>query len=208
MLPYSWGAGHRSARLGYSHGSPIRPGSRLPERSTPTRRTAPALRYDAGQVSRTAKSRLITIGLLAAVAVVVAARQTDWRQWFAPPAEPTPQDAVYQMFAAAQKGDVASYRKYLTATAETDFSRALREAGEARFGQELARANILVKGLALSDLEPQGQFQVRLRAEYVYADRNEVQWLVLEKQPGGWKVAAIENAERVKTATPYATPVQ
>lgn len=159
-------------------------------------------------MSRTAKSRLLTIGLLATVAVVVAARQTDWRQWFAPPAEPTPQDAVYQMFAAAQKGDVAAYSRFLTGTAAADCSRALREAGDARFGQELARANILVKGLALSDLEPQGQFQVRLRAEYVYADRNEVQWLVLEKQPGGWKVAAIENAERVKTATPYATPVQ
>ena len=166
------------------------------------------MRYDPTVMSKSARSRLLTVGLLAAVAVVVAARQTDWRQWFAPPAEPTPQDAVYQMFAAAQKGDVAGYRRYLTGAAESDVAGALRETGEAKFGQELARANILVKGLALSDLEPQGQTQVRLRAEYVYADRNEVQWLVLEKQPGGWKVAAIETAERVKTATPYATPVQ
>jgi hypothetical protein len=154
------------------------------------------------------RSRLITLGLLAAVAGAVAVRQADWRRWFAPAPDPAPQDAVYGMFAAAQKGDLADYGRYLTGAARADFERGVREAGEGKFGQELARAHVLVKGLALSDVEPQGQFQVRMRAEYVYADRNEVQWLLLEKEPGGWKVAAIENAQRVQTATPYATPVQ
>jgi hypothetical protein len=49
---------------------------------------------------------------------------------------------------------------------------------------------------------------VKLRVEYVFADRNEVQWMYLENANGSWKIARVDATERVKTLIPYGTPVQ
>jgi hypothetical protein len=44
--------------------------------------------------------------------------------------------------------------------------------------------------------------------EYVYQDRNETQFFLVEKTGRGWKITHVEPAERVKTVIPYGTPVQ
>ena len=50
--------------------------------------------------------------------------------------------------------------------------------------------------------------QVKVRVEYVFQDRNEVQFLFIEKTPAGWKMSRVDSAERLETLTPYGAPVQ
>jgi hypothetical protein len=56
--------------------------------------------------------------------------------------------------------------------------------------------------------QPLTEREVKLKVEYVYQDRNETQQLYVEKTPGGWRIARVDSAERVKTLVPYGTPVQ
>ena len=49
--------------------------------------------------------------------------------------------------------------------------------------------------------------QARIRVEYVYEDRNEVQQVELERQDGRWRISSVDSAQRVKTLVPYGTPV-
>ena len=48
---------------------------------------------------------------------------------------------------------------------------------------------------------------MRVRVEYVYADRNEAQQLYLENQGDGWKISGVSAAVHVDTPVPYGTPV-
>jgi hypothetical protein len=67
----------------------------------------------------------------------------------------------------------------------------------------------LAAGVAVTTPEfAPGDREVSVRVEYVYQDRNEAQTMNLEKTAGGWKIARVDSAERVKTLVPYGTPVQ
>ena len=65
-----------------------------------------------------------------------------------------------------------------------------------------------MKGVALSEPEPQPDGGVMIRVEYVYADRNEAQRFYLEKAGTRWKITRADPAERIKTLVPYGTPVK
>ncbi len=47
----------------------------------------------------------------------------------------------------------------------------------------------------------------QVRVEYVYADRNEVQQIFLERVDEIWKIARVSEIQRVETPVPYGTPV-
>ena len=49
--------------------------------------------------------------------------------------------------------------------------------------------------------------EARLRMEYVYANRNEVQTLHLKKNDGRWKIIGISGTDQIKTLIPYGTAV-
>ena len=55
--------------------------------------------------------------------------------------------------------------------------------------------------------EPVSDSEAKVRVEYVYLDRNESPTLLLRKA-GGWKIASVDSAQRVKTLVPYGTPVR
>jgi hypothetical protein len=61
-----------------------------------------------------------------------------------------------------------------------------------------------------SDLDPQTitDTEAKVRVEYVYQDRNEVQMMYLEKGSRGWKISRTDGDERVETLVPYGTPVK
>jgi len=65
-----------------------------------------------------------------------------------------------------------------------------------------------LKGIAIPQPEPLSETEVKARVEYVFADRNEIQWMYLQKAGGAWKIARVDGAERVKTLVPYGTPVR
>lgn len=124
------------------------------------------------------------------------------------PRQATPQDAIYAMLDAARDGDVSAYLNAHTGQMRTALDRAVAESTEAGFRKYLQDSNAPIKGVALQEPQQLTDREVKVRVEYVYQDRNEVQFMYLEKQDGAWKIARVDSTERIKTLVPYGTPVQ
>ena len=160
--------------------------------------------------------------VLTAVAMVgglgaLLLRNTDWRassvtdavtQVVQPKPEPTPQDTIYGMFDAAREGDVKKYLSHYTGQMEASLRQSVAEQGESSFARYLKDTNAPIKGIAIMEPQALTDREVKLRVEYVYQDRNEVQVFYLEKQGKEWRIARLETAERIKTIVPYGTPVK
>lgn len=126
----------------------------------------------------------------------------------ATPADPTPQDAIYGMLEAARAGDVKKYLSYYAGPIAAALRQTAAEQGYAGFARYLKERNAPIKGLALNEPQPVSNREVKIRAEYVYQDRNEAQIIYLQKEGRDWKIARLDTAERVKTLVPYGSPVQ
>jgi hypothetical protein len=152
---------------------------------------------------------LITIGIMLAGLGVIVVRKTGAR-FPRPPVEAStrPQDTIYGMIADARKGDAKAYLSRYTGEMETALKQTVAEKTEAGFNSYLKSSNAEIKGVAVQEPKPLSDREVEVRVEYVYQDRNEAQKVYLEKTSGGWKIARVESAERVKTLVPYGTPVQ
>lgn len=158
---------------------------------------------------RKAQALTITV-LLGALAVAVIGR-SGWRPSLpstVSKADPTPQDAVYAMLDAAREGDVGQYLTAYTGPMETSLKQAIAEQTEAGFARYLKETNAPIKGIAITEPQALTDREVKVRVEYVYQDRNEVQLMYLEKLGRAWKIARMDAAERIKTLVPYGTPVQ
>jgi len=160
-------------------------------------------------MKQTSRARWLTLAVLAVVLAVVAARQKGWPKWRWPAAaEPTPQQAIFQALDAARRGDVRAYLKSHTGQMAAAWRAALAEKGEAGLAAYLRELNAPLKGVAITEPQFLSPREVRVRVEYVYADRNEAQTMYLEKVGQDWKIARVDPAERVKTVIPYGTPVE
>ena len=132
--------------------------------------------------SRNRKAQILTVALIAAIGVLLFARQ---RGGIALP-EPvegrdaTPQDAVYAMFDDAREGNVRAYLDFFTGPMATALQQSLAENGEAKFAKYLKDTNTPVKGIAINEPKVLTDREVEARVEYVYADRNEAQTMILE----------------------------
>lgn len=125
-----------------------------------------------------------------------------------PKPDPTPQDTVYSMFDSARDGNVRAYVGHYTGQMLTSLQQSVTEQGEGNFARYLKETNAPVKGIAIMEPQTLTDREVKLRVEYVYADRNEVQVFYLERSGKDWKIARLDSAERIKTLIPYGTPVQ
>ena len=160
-------------------------------------------------MSKQAIARVVTVLVLMVALGVVLARKGDLRAsltGMTQRTEQTPQDAIYGMLDAARKGDVKKYMASYTGQMTQSLERARGESQD--FAAYLRDSNAALKGVAVMDPQQQSEREVTVRVEYVYQDRNEAQLFYLEKARGGWKIARVESAERVKTVVPYGTPVQ
>ncbi|MBX9602458.1 MAG: hypothetical protein K2X35_15725 [Bryobacteraceae bacterium] len=154
-------------------------------------------------------ARIITLTVLAVTVGIVVAKQGGFNaaisKW-TERREASPQDAIFAMLDAAREGNVDAYLAQYTGPMEQalrkvksespDFARGIRESGAG------------IKGIAVLDPEPLPEQRVKARVEFVFEDRTEAQTMFLEKTRAGWKIAAVESAERIKTLVPYGTPVQ
>lgn len=164
------------------------------------------------------KAQAVTILILAAAFGVVLGQKTGWRMpdvkvsELAPKraakADPTPQDAIYAMLDAARTGDVKAYLSSYTGQMESSLKQSLAETTQTGFAKYLKDSNAAIKGIAISEPQTLTDREVKVRVEYVYQDRNEAQFLYLERGPAGWKITRVDGVERVKTLVPYGTPVQ
>lgn len=123
-------------------------------------------------------------------------------------ADPTPQDVIYGMLDAARDAKVSDYLASYTGQMEQALRKAIAEQGEAGFAKYLRETNAPIKGIALQEPQSLTEREVKVRVEYVFQDRNEVQFMYLEKAGNSWKIARVDSAERIQTLVPYGTPVR
>jgi hypothetical protein len=161
-------------------------------------------------MKRERKAQILTVLIMAlALGFVLAKRYAPGTA--APAAAPesgaAPRDAIYAMLDAARAGDVKAYLAGYTGRMAASLRQSLAETGEPGFVKYLQESNAAIKNVAVAEPQTLTDREVKLRVEYVYQDRNESQWIYLEKSGAGWKIARVDGVERVKTLVPYGTPV-
>ena len=159
-------------------------------------------------MSKERQAQIVTVLILAAAVGVAILRKTNVGTSFAAlveRSEPTPQDAVYAMLDAGKEGDVEKYVSSHTGQMEQSLRRTIAESPD--FAQYLRNSNAAIKGIAVTEPEWLSDTHVKVRVEYVFADRNEVQFLFIEKTPAGWKIARVDSARHLETPTPYGAKV-
>ena len=109
---------------------------------------------------------------------------------------------------AAREGKVNEYLNAHTGQMEQSLRKAVAESTEAGFSQYLKESNAPIKGIALQEPLALTDREVKVKVEYVFQDRNEVQWMYLEKSGNSWRIARVDTAERIQTLVPYGTPVR
>lgn len=156
-------------------------------------------------------ARILTVALMVAIAalgVVPGVRMSHLlRRPVAPPPS-EPQDAIYAMFNEARAGNVKAYLGAYTGPMEAALRETMAESTEAAFAHYLKNSAVSIKGVALSDPEKSSDTEAKVRVEYIYQDRNEVQTMYLEKRANAWKIARTDAGERIPTLIPYGTPVK
>ena len=157
-------------------------------------------------MSKQQKVRIITILIFVALLAVIVTRKAGLRASMPQTAGATAQDTIYSMLDAARAGDVKKYLAAYTGQMEQSLQQAISESPD--FSKYLKDSNAAIKGIAVQEPQPLSDRELKARVEYVYQDRNEVQFMYLEKTASGWKIARVDSAERVKTLIPYGTPVQ
>ncbi len=162
------------------------------------------------------KAQLLTAILLAGALGVAAYRKgafasLDWPRLTLSAqvkTEQTPQDAIYGMLDAAREGKVDDYLAFHTGEMAVLLRKTIAEQGEPAFAKYLRDTNAPIKGVALEEPQPLTGGGMKVKVEYVFADRNEVQWMYVEKIAGKWRIARADASERIRTLVPYGTPVQ
>jgi hypothetical protein len=156
-------------------------------------------------MNRPRAATIVTILLLAGLLAAAVLRRTGIRRAEIPA---TPQDVIYRMLNAARAGDGRAYLRQYGGEMEAQLRQAAAEKTEADFKSHLQTSNAQVKGVAISEPKNLSDRAVEVEVEYIYQDRNETQRMYLEKYGGEWKITRVNGAERVKTLTPYGSPVE
>jgi hypothetical protein len=167
-------------------------------------------------VRKETQAKILTGALFLAAALFVVGRNNGWKLPSGGAADllpsnskkqVAPRDTIYAMLDAARDGDVAAYIDCYAGEMVRRLEQSRDEMSTEGFAAYLKDRNAEVKGIAINEPEEASESRVRIRVEYVYADRNEAQFLYLEQSDGAWKIVGLDNAERVPTLVPYGTPV-
>jgi hypothetical protein len=123
------------------------------------------------------------------------------------PRTTTAEDTVYGMLDAARAGDTGVYVDAFSGPLQQQIQQVIRESGKKQFATYLTAQSSSFQSVALSVADQPSDVEARLRVEYVYANRNEVQTFHLKKSGGHWKIVAISGTDQIKTLIPYGTAV-
>jgi hypothetical protein len=123
------------------------------------------------------------------------------------PTDATPEDAVYGMLDAARAGNTAVYVDTFSGPLQQQIQQAVRESGKAQFSTYLWGQSVSFQSVALSVTDQPSDLEARLRVEYIYSNRNEIQTYHLRKLGGRWKIVGISGTDLIKTLIPYGTAV-
>ena len=123
------------------------------------------------------------------------------------PTPATPEDAVYGMLDAARSGNTTVYVNTFSGPLQQQIQQVIRESGKKQFSTYLTGQSLSFQSVALSVTEQPSDAEARLRVEYIYTNRNEVQTYHLRKFGSRWKVVGISGTDLTKTLIPYGTAV-
>ena len=123
------------------------------------------------------------------------------------PAPATPEDAVYSMLDAARAGNTAVYVEAFSGPLQHQIQQVVRESGKTQFAIYLSGQSTSFQSVALSIADQPSDVEARLRVEYIYLNRNEVQIYHLQKLDSRWKVVGISGTDLTKTLIPWGTAV-
>jgi hypothetical protein len=123
------------------------------------------------------------------------------------PRAATPEDTIYGMLDAARAGNTAVYVDTFSGSLQQQIQQAIRESGKTQFASYLTAQSSSFQSVALSVADQPSNLEARLRVEYVYTNRNEVQTFHLKKSEGRWKIISISGTDQIKTLIPYGTAV-
>jgi hypothetical protein len=119
----------------------------------------------------------------------------------------SPEDTVYGMLDAARAGDTAVYVDTFAGPLQQQIQQVIRESGKKQFAAYLTAQSSSFQSVALSVADQARDAEARLRVEYVYTNRNEVQTFHLKKSGGRWKIIGISGTDQIKTLIPFGTAV-
>ena len=169
-------------------------------------------------MTKDAKAQAATVALIVAALAAIGWKQGlfEWPDTVsgaaaflgASRAQPEkPRDVIYAMLDAARDGVIDEYLDCYTGQMEKTLRQSRAEMGESQFSAFLKERNREIKGIAMNEPELSTEDEARVRVEYVYVERNEVQQFYLNKQNGNWKIARVSAPQRIRTPIPYGTPV-
>jgi hypothetical protein len=157
---------------------------------------------------------VLTGFFLAILLTLVFLRTHGWRlpaqvtEFFSHSSKPrTPEDTVYGMLDAARNGDTKVYVDTFSGPLRQQLQQAVRESGKLQFTSYLTAQSSKFQSVAVSVTDQPSDVEARLRVEYVYTNRNEVQTFHLRKDEGRWRIIGISGTDQIKTLIPYGTAV-
>lgn len=119
----------------------------------------------------------------------------------------TPDEIVYSMLDAARTGNTAVYVGTFSGPLQQQIQQVIRESGKTQFAAYLTGQSLSFQSVALSVTDQPSDLEARLRVEYVYSNRNEVQTYHVRKFGSRWKIVGISGTDLTKTLIPYGTAV-
>jgi hypothetical protein len=121
-----------------------------------------------------------------------------------------PSQRIEDAFQAARKGDLDGYLAQFADPLRAQLARTRAERGDRYLRDYLARLTGPVKGLAFDPTrrEEVAPETVRFPVEFIYADRNEIQTFVLQREGDRWRIRSIDTPRSAPTLIPYGTPIQ
>ena len=116
-------------------------------------------------------------------------------------------DCIHNMLRYSREGRTAEYLDCFEPKlrAKLEGERDAMKAGE--FADYLRRRAQPVRGFACSDETVLDENTNRIKVEWVFEDRNEIQLFSLKRIDGVWKIADMTEAQYKKPSVPYGTKV-
>lgn len=116
-------------------------------------------------------------------------------------------DCIRDMTRYAREGRVGDYLNCFDAPLRAKLEGVRDKGGPGEFAASLRRRAEPVRGVAFSDETRLDESTVRVKVEWVFTDRNEIQSFMLRKGEWGWKIADMTEAQYKKPLIPYGTKV-
>ena len=153
--------------------------------------------------------KIVVVAILVGIAFVLKGRD----RLPAPPKEAatapldTASDVVNRLFDAAGKGDDAAYLRLVSGKLRESLEYERSQLGVEAFRESLRQSAAGIKGLAVTQSSDFPTGTMALDVEIVFADRNEIQKVLLAPEGGTWVITSMETAEIITPPIPYGTPV-